>query len=137
MNTLLCKGSVKQSNQRFLYGCYVIEQLDIREIMSNNKIMQFSYLLKEQKIKQAGKETALFHGSFENKALENEDRRTKHPNLENEAPKTRNHCRFNKCNFTSYMTQSESGGGSGCVRTSKGPQNPSQGFITNCFTERF
>ena len=27
--------------------------------------------------------------SFENKALENEDRSTKHPNLENEAPKTR------------------------------------------------
>ena len=113
-------------------------------------------------------------GSFENEALENEDRSTKHPNLENEAPldpkrstldrkrrtqnlenkapktqkrrplnleneapKTRNLCRFNKCNFTSYMTQSESGGGSGCVRTSKGPQNPSQGFITNCFTERF
>ena len=53
-------------------------------------------------------------GSFENEALENEDRSTKHPNLENEAPKTRkrrplnleneapktrNHCRFNKCNF--------------------------------------
>ena len=113
-------------------------------------------------------------GSFENEALENEDGRTKHPkleneapylenedpkisktkhpklgnealktrkrrplNLENEAPKTRNHCRFNKCNFTSYMTQSESGGGSGCVRTYKGPQNPSQGFITKCFTERF
>ena len=28
-------------------------------------------------------------GSFENEALENEDRSTKHPNLENEAPKTR------------------------------------------------
>ena len=28
-------------------------------------------------------------GSFENKALENEDRSTKHPNLEKEAPKTR------------------------------------------------
>ena len=27
-------------------------------------------------------------GSFENEALENEDRSTKHPNLENEAPKT-------------------------------------------------
>ena len=26
-------------------------------------------------------------GSFENKALENEDQSTKHPNLENEAPK--------------------------------------------------
>ena len=86
-------------------------------------------------------------GSFENEALENKDRTTRHPNLENEAPttrkrrplnleneapKTRNHCRFNKCNFTSYMTQSESGGGSGCVRTSKGPQNPSQGFIKAC-----
>ena len=29
------------------------------------------------------------NGSFENEALENEDRSTKHPNLENEAPKTR------------------------------------------------
>ena len=28
-------------------------------------------------------------GGFENEALENEDRSTKHPNLENEAPKTR------------------------------------------------
>ena len=33
-------------------------------------------------------------GSFENEALENEDRSTKHPKLENEAPKTRNHCRL-------------------------------------------
>ena len=38
--------------------------------------------------------------------------KTKTPKLENEAP--------------------ESGGGSGCVRTSKGPQNPSQGFIRAC-----
>ena len=30
-----------------------------------------------------------FDGNFENEALENEDRSTKHPNLENEAPKTR------------------------------------------------
>ena len=28
-------------------------------------------------------------GNFDNKALENEDRSTKHPNLENEAPKSR------------------------------------------------
>ena len=28
-------------------------------------------------------------GSFENEALENEDRSTKHPNLENETPKSR------------------------------------------------
>ena len=40
-------------------------------------------------------------GSFENEALENEDRSTKHKNLENEAPieneapKNRNHCRLN------------------------------------------
>ena len=27
-----------------------------------------------------------FYGSFENEALENEDRSTKHPNLENEDP---------------------------------------------------
>ena len=38
-------------------------------------------------------------GSFENKALENEDRSTKHPNLENEAPKTRNHCTLKDYNF--------------------------------------
>ena len=30
-----------------------------------------------------------FEGSFENEALENEDRSTKHPKLENETPKTR------------------------------------------------
>ena len=47
------------------------------------------------------------------------DRKRRPQNLENEAPKTRNHCRFNNCNFTSCMTQSKSGGGSGCVRTSK------------------
>ena len=33
--------------------------------------------------------TAILRGSFENEALENEDRSTKHPKLENEAPKTR------------------------------------------------
>ena len=82
-------------------------------------------------------------GSFDNEALENEDRSTKHLNLENEAPienealeneapKTQNHCRLNNYSFTPSMTQSESGGGSGCVRTSKGPQNPSQGFIKAC-----
>ena len=59
-------------------------------------------------------------GSFENEALENEDRSTKHPNLENEDPKTLEN------------EAPESGGGSGCVRTSKGPQNLSQGFIRAC-----
>ena len=32
----------------------------------------------------------IFIGSFENEALENEDRSTKHPNLENEAPEIEN-----------------------------------------------
>ena len=34
-------------------------------------------------------------GSFENEALENEDRSTKHPNLENEAPKSRKRSTLN------------------------------------------
>ena len=82
-------------------------------------------------------------GSFEKEVLENEDQSTKHSNLENEAPienealekealKTRNHSRLNNYNFTSSMTKSESSRGSGCVRTSKGRQNPSQGFIKAC-----
>ena len=33
--------------------------------------------------------TTFILGSLENKALENEDRSMKHPNLENEAPKSR------------------------------------------------
>ena len=71
-------------------------------------------------------------GSFENEALENEDRSKKHPKLENEAPKIENEDpKISKTKHpklettvgcTSCMTQSESGGGSGCVRTSKGPQ---------------
>ena len=32
---------------------------------------------------------SITRGSFENEALENEDRRTEHPNLENEDPKSR------------------------------------------------
>ena len=43
------------------------------------------------------------------------------PRLENEAPKTRNHCRLNDYNFKSCMTQAKPGGGNGCVGTSKGP----------------
>ena len=37
-------------------------------------------------------------GSFENEALENEDRGTKHPKLENEAPKTRQRRPLNREN---------------------------------------
>ena len=36
------------------------------------------------------------NGSFENEALENEDRSTKHPNLENEAPKSRKRSTYRK-----------------------------------------
>ena len=81
------------------------------------------------------------NGSFENEALENEDRSTKHPNLENEAPKTRKRStQISKTKHPRSKTKTpkleneapESGGGSGCVRTSKGPQNPSQGFIRAC-----
>ena len=35
------------------------------------------------------------NGSFENEALENEDRSTKHPKLENEAPKSRKRSTLN------------------------------------------
>ena len=66
-------------------------------------------------------------GSFENEALKKQS--TKHPKLENEAPKTRNHCRLKNYNFKSCMMQTEPGGGSGCVRTSKGPQIHPKGFF--------
>ena len=36
------------------------------------------------------------NGSFENEALENEDRSTKHQNLENEAPKSRKRSTYRK-----------------------------------------
>ena len=102
-------------------------------------------------------------GSFENEALENEDRSTKHPNLENDAPNSRKQSTENSktkhprsktktpksrkrrtldrkrnTQITKIKTPKlkneapESGGGSGCVRTSKGPQNLSQGFIRAC-----
>ena len=83
-------------------------------------------------------------GSFENEALENEDRSTKHPNLENEAPKTRkrstqisktkhpklenealrsrNHCRLKDYNFKSCMTQAKPAGGNGCVKALQSPR---------------
>ena len=49
------------------------------------------------------------HSKTKTEARSTQISKTKHPKLENEAP--------------------ESGG---CVRTSKGPQNPSQGFIKAC-----
>ena len=67
--------------------------------------------------------------------------KTKHPNLENEAPKTRKRSTLDRKRSTQISKTKtpkleneapESGGGSGCVHTSKGPQNPSQGFIRAC-----
>ena len=58
------------------------------------------------------------HSKTKTEARSTQISKTKHLNLENEAPKTRNHCRLNNYNFTSCMTQSELGGGNGCVRTS-------------------
>ena len=49
------------------------------------QITEPSKSLSEQK----SSERAEGGGSFENEALENEDRSTKHPKLENEAPKSR------------------------------------------------
>ena len=63
-------------------------------------------------------------GSFENEAGAQsiQDSKTEHPNLENEAPKSRNHCRLKNYNIKSCMTQAEPGGGNAFVRTSKSPQ---------------
>ena len=82
--------------------------------------------------------------------------KTKHSNLENEAPKSRKRSTQNSKTKTPKSRKRstldrkrstqisktktpkleneapESGGGSGCVRTSKGPQNPLQGFIRAC-----
>ena len=66
------------------------------------------------------------HPKLENEAPKSrkrstQDSKTKHPKLKNEAPKSRNHCRLKDYNFKSCMTQAKLGGGNGCVRTSKGP----------------
>ena len=58
-------------------------------------------------------------GSFENEALENEDRNTKHPNRENEVPKSRNHCTLKDNNFKSCMMQAKAGGGNEASAPSK------------------
>ena len=47
--------------------------------------------------------------------------KTKQPKLESEAPKSRNHCWLKDYNFKSCMTQAKPGGGNGSVRTSKSP----------------
>ena len=61
-------------------------------------------------------------GSYENEVLENEARSMKHPKLENEAPKSQNHCRLKNYNFKSCMSQAKPGGGNGCVKALKWPR---------------
>ena len=72
----------------------------------------------------------VFFGSFENEALENEDRSTKHPKLENEVAKSRKrstqdsktkHPRLENedYNCKSCMTQAKPGGSNGCVKALK------------------
>ena len=60
--------------------------------------------------------------SFEIEAQSTQISKTNYPKLENEAPKTRNHCSLKNYNFKSCMTQTEPSGGSEFVHTSKGPQ---------------
>ena len=52
----------------------------VHELLNNNAVRYTNRLCGLPVVKR---------GSFEKEALENEDRSTKHPNLENEAPKTR------------------------------------------------
>ena len=51
------------------------------------------------------------HSKSKTEARSTQISKTKHPNLDNEGPYIENEA-------------PEPGGGSGCVRTSKGPQNP-------------
>ena len=48
----------------FLYGNLALKPLQIGEIMSNNKIMQFSYFNWNTNEKKADNKTALFHGGI-------------------------------------------------------------------------
>ena len=63
-----------------------------RSQRSSRKILTAHYACRNEKCRFEFDTTGTTNrilGSFENEALENEDRSTKHPNLENEAPKTR------------------------------------------------
>ena len=110
------------------------------------------------------------HSKTKTEARSTQISKTKHPNLENEAPKTRKRSTLDRKRSTQNSKTKhpgsktktpksrkrsaldrkrstqisktktpkleneapESGGGSRCLRTSKGPQNPSQGFIRAC-----
>ena len=67
------------------------------------------------------------HPKLENEAPKTrkrstQDSKTKPPGLENEAPKSRNHCRMKDYNFKSCMTQAKPGGGNGCLKALKWPR---------------
>ena len=62
------------------------------------------------------------HLKTKTKARSTQISKTKHPGLENEAPKSRNHCRLKDYNFKSCMMQAKPGGGNGCVKASKWPR---------------
>ena len=124
------------------FKCLINEWLNIFRLL----LLLFLCLFSTQTAYQRAKErdfTSIGLGGFENEALENEDRSTKHPDLKSEAPKsrkrstqnsktkrpkleneapktrkqapkTRNHSRLKINNFKPCMTQAaESGGGDG------------------------
>ena len=67
------------------------------------------------------------HPNLENEApntrkRSTQDSKTKHPKLENEAPKSRNHRRLKDYNFKSCMTQAKPAGDNGCVKALKWPR---------------
>ena len=56
-------------------------------------------------------------------ARSTQNSKTRHPNLENEAPKTRNHCRLKNYNLSlAWRKPNRVQACNGCVRTSKRPQ---------------
>ena len=56
------------------------------------------------------------HSKTKTEARSTQNSKTKHLNLENEAPKTRNHCRLNNCNFTSSMGEAPREKITSCLR---------------------
>ena len=62
------------------------------------------------------------HLKTKTKARSTQISKTKHLGLENEAPKSRNHCRLKDYNFKSCVMQAKPVGGNGCVKASKWPR---------------
>ena len=63
------------------------------------------------------------HSKTKTEARSTQNSKTRHPNLENEAPKTRNHCRLKNYNLSlAWRKPNRVQACNGCVRTSKRPQ---------------